>query len=66
MFWLSFQADWYESVIMKFHPPTTKMSYVDWDFLKKLAPPIIEVVDSVFPKCQRKRLVKIMSFKRLE
>jgi len=62
-FWLSFQADWYESVIMRWANPTTEMKYVDWNYLRSLASLIKEVVDEVYAECTRKRFVHIMAFK---
>lgn len=62
-FWLPFQADWYESVIMSMKHPTTEMKYVDWDYLRRLASPIKEVVEEIYENCTKKRLVNIMAFR---
>ena len=62
-FWLPFQADWYESVIMSMSHPTTEMRYIDWHHLWRLEPPVREVVSAVYAECTRKRLVDIMSLR---
>ena len=41
---------------------TTEMKWNDWEYLKRLASPVKEVVDAVFDRCQEMDLVDIMSF----
>lgn len=62
-FWLPFQADWYESVIMSKANPTTEMRYINWHHLRSLASPLREVVEEVYAACQQKGLVNIMAFR---
>jgi len=61
-FWFPHQADWYESVIMTMKRVTTEIKWIDWKYLKGLASPLKEVVDSVFDHCQEMDLTEIMSF----
>ena len=46
-FWFPHQADWYESIIMTKKHVTTEMKWIDWDYLKRLASLVKEVVDAV-------------------
>ena len=39
------------------------MKWIDWDYLKRLAAPVKEVVDAVYARCQEMDLVDIMSFR---
>jgi hypothetical protein len=41
---------------------TTEMKWNDWEYLKRLASPVKEVVDAVFDRCQEMDIVDIMSF----
>jgi len=45
-FWLWFQADWYESVIMTKTHPTTEMKSIDWQHLDELDMPVTSEVIS--------------------
>ena len=33
---------------------TTEMRWIDWDYLKRLATPVKEVVDTVYDRCQER------------
>ena len=61
-FWFPHQADWYESVIITMNHITTEMKWIDWNYLKRLASPLKEVVDVVYDRCQQMDLTEIMSF----
>ena len=58
-FWLWFQADWYESVIMTKTHPTTEMKSIDWQHLDELDMPVTSAVISA---CARMNLHAIMDF----
>ena len=61
-FWFPHQADWYESVIMTMKHVTTEMKWIDWNYLRRLADLVKDVVDAVYTRCQEMDLVDIMSF----
>ena len=61
-FWYPHQADWYESAIMTKKHVTKEMKWIDWEYLKRLASPVKEVVDVVYDRCHEMDLVDIMSF----
>jgi hypothetical protein len=61
-FWFPHQADWYESVIMTKKHVTIEMKWIDWDYLKRLASPVKDVVNAVVDRCQEIDLIDIMSF----
>ena len=52
--WFPHQADLYESVIMTKKHVTTEMRWIDWDYLKRLATLVKEVVDTVYDRCQER------------
>ena len=58
-FWLWFQADCYETVIMTKTHPTTEMKSINWTHLDDLDMPVVHQVVSV---CDRMNLQTIMSF----
>ena len=58
-FWLWFQADWYESVIMTKSRPITEMKSIDWQHLENLE---IPVVSEVVSACGRMNMHSIMNF----
>src|SRR6185312_13801650 len=41
---------------------TTEMKWIDWNYLKRLASPLKEVVDVVYDRCHQMDLTEIMSF----
>ena len=59
-FWLWFQADWYESVIMTKTHPTTEMKSIDWQHLDELD---MTVTSEVISACAQMHLHAIMDFK---
>ena len=61
-FWFPQQADWYESVIITMKHITTEIKWIDWNYLKRLASPLKEVVDAVYDRCHQMDLTEIMSF----
>jgi hypothetical protein len=44
-FWQSYQADWYETIILTKNCITTKMKWVNWNYLKSISAPCKEVLD---------------------
>jgi len=61
-FWFPHQFDWCESVITTKKHVTTEMKWIDWNYLKRLAALVKDVVDAVYAHCQEMDLVDIMSF----
>jgi hypothetical protein len=62
-FWLTHQADWYESTILLKGRVTTEMKWVDWLYLLDLPAPIEEVMQVVHSRCQFMGISYLMSLR---
>jgi hypothetical protein len=61
-FWQSYQADWYETVILTKNRITMEMKWVNWNYLKSIPAPCKEVLDVVYDRFREMGLLNIMNF----
>lgn len=61
-FWLRFNADWYDSVILKKENITLEMQVMDWEYLRKFhtVPGVLEAIDA----CHDKGVANLMNLQK--